>query len=288
MLKKIFRHYHIRFKKDHKIKVLSQLIFYLFVEKIWKIKKQFIGIHKPIVHVYAVCWNEGKIIPFFLQHYNEFVDHYYIYDNYSDDETGYLLSKYSNITVIKYDTGGTFNDIKHQQIKNTTWKQSRGKADWVIVIDMDELLYTPQMTQFLIQNSSYTLFKPDGYNMVAASFPDYDRKIIESVNKGVKNEFYSKSVLFNPYRIVEINYEPGAHEDYPEGIVSVARDNNLKLLHYKNLGIDYVLNRIKLYKRRASKENEENNLNTHYNIESQKVIEEITNDLKNAISVVDQ
>ena len=287
MIKKIIKHYHIRFQKGHKIQVLSQLILNLFVEKIWKLKKRFLGIHKPIVHVYAVCWNEEKIIPFFLEHYNEFVDHYYIYDNYSDDETDKLLSKQSNITVSKYDTQGTFNDFIHQQIKNTAWKQSRGKADWVIVIDMDELLYIPQMTQFLIQNSGYTLFKPEGYNMVSETFPDYDIKIIESVNKGVKHDFYSKSVLFNPYRIVEINYEPGAHEDYPEGIVSVARDNNLKLLHFKNLGIDYVMDRLKQYRQRVSKANEDNNLNTHHKIELQKLKEEITNDLKNAISVVD-
>ena len=286
MIIKILNHYHIRFQKEHRLSVLFQLVYNLFVEKIWKIRKRIQGIDRPIVHVYAICWNEERFIPFFLQHYNGFVDHYYIYDNYSDDKTNELLAKQSNITVVKYDTEGSINDLIYQRLKNTIWKQSRGRADWVIVIDMDELLYHPQIKQFLIQNSSFTLFKPQGYNMVAESFPGYDKKIIESVNKGVKHEFYSKCVLFNPYRIVEINYEPGAHENYPEGIVSVARDNNLKLLHYKNLGIDYVLNRIKLYEQRMSKTNQENNFASHYKIETQMIIDEINKDLKEATTVI--
>ena len=43
--------------------------------------------------------------------------------------------------VIPYSTGGKINDFKYLEIKNNAWKKSRGKADWVIVVDMDEFLY---------------------------------------------------------------------------------------------------------------------------------------------------
>jgi hypothetical protein len=174
----------------------------------------------------------------------------------------------------------------HQQIKNNAWKQSRGKADWVIVIDMDEFLYHPQMEQFLTQNSRITLFKPQGFNMVTNTFPLNDKKLIESVNKGVQNDYYAKSVLFNPHKIINTNYEPGAHEIYPEGIVSILSDPTFKLLHYKNLGVDYVLNRFKLYNKRMSKVNQEQHLAFHYEIHTKQVVEEITTELENATLVV--
>lgn len=283
---RFFMHHNIQFQKKHRIKVLLQLAYNLALFQLWRIKKRIRSIHRPVVHLYAVCWNEEKIIPFFLQHYNGFVDHYYIYDNYSDDATDTLLAAQSNITVRKYDTGDTFNDIVHQQIKNSAWKQSRGKADWVIVIDMDEFLYHPQMEQFLTQNSRITLFKPQGFNMVTNTFPLNDKKLIESVNKGVQNDYYSKSVLFNPHKIINTNYEPGAHDIYPEGIISILSDPTFKLLHYKNLGIDYVLNRFKLYKERISKINKEQHLALHYETHTKQIVKEITRDIENATLVV--
>ncbi|MDR3653781.1 MAG: glycosyltransferase family 2 protein [Paludibacter sp.] len=248
--------------------------------------KRIQGIDHPVVHVYAVCWNEEKIIPFFLSHYNEFVDHYYIYDNYSDDKSDELLSKQSNISVIKYDTGGTFNDIVHQQIKNTAWKQSRGKADWVIVIDMDELIYHPNLIGFL--NSSVdTVFNPSGFNMVTDKFPQSKLKITEQIQTGIPDEKYTKMILFNPHRIVDINYMPGAHEAYPEGIIRITKINELKLLHYKNLGVDYVLNRIEIYRNRLSETNRKMKYGIEYEKEYQKIIEEFNTSLNLCKRVID-
>lgn len=286
MIRQLLNHYHIRFQRDHRMAVLFELVYNLFLEKKWKIMKRIQGIDHPVVHVYAVCWNEEKIIPFFLSHYNEFVDHYYIYDNYSDDKSDELLSKQSNISVIKYDTGGTFNDIVHQQIKNTAWKQSRGKADWVIVIDMDELIYHPNLIGFL--NSSVdTVFNPSGFNMVTDKFPQSKLKITEQIQTGIPDEKYTKMILFNPHRIVDINYMPGAHEAYPEGIIRITKINELKLLHYKNLGVDYVLNRIEIYRNRLSETNRKMKYGIEYEKEYQKIIEEFNTSLNLCKRVID-
>jgi len=286
MFKTFFNHYHIRFQKEHKCKVLFELFFNLLVEKVWKVKKSVRGIHRPIVHVYALCWNEEKIIPFFLRHYNEFVDHYYIYDNNSDDRANELLARQTNVTIIKYDTGGVFNDVVHQQIKNTAWKQSRGKADWVIVIDMDEFLYHPKMTE-LLSSSVNTIFKPVGCNMVSETFPEADKNITEQVKAGVYDDKYSKMVLFNPHRIIEINYMPGAHEIYPEGIIELFQDTEMKLLHYKSLSTNYLLERIQQYRMRLSDVNKRENYGLEYEREDATIMEEFNSNVRKAIQVID-
>lgn len=286
MIKNIFKKYNIKFQRKNRSKVFFQLTVNLIVEKIWRIRKRLLGIGTPVIHLYAVCWNEEKIIPFMIKHYNEFVNHYFIYDNNSNDSTNELLLKEPNVTVRKYDTGGTFNDVVHQQIKNSVWKKSRGKADWVIVIDMDELIYHSNMKEFL-KTSDSTIFKPFGFNMVSDEFPFYSMKITEQVKSGVPDSNFGKMVLFNPHRIVDINYMPGAHEAYPEGIVNIGVIRELKLLHYKNLGVNYVMNKITQYNQRISEENKELGYGFHYEKDRSQIETEINKALNNSIFVID-
>jgi len=259
----------VRFKKNNGLKVLFFLVINIIKYKVFSAKKWIHSIDRPIIHLYAVSWNEAKILPFVMEYYLSFVDHFYIYDNYSDDETDELLNKYPQVTVQKYDTGGTFNDVVHQQIKNTVWKQSRAKADWVIVIDMDELIYHPELIAKLSdKNNKATIYKPKGFDMVTTEFPDASKPIIETVQKGVPSFWLDKCILFNPNKIVDINYLPGAHECYPEGIVRFD-EYTTKLLHYKYIGFDYVMSRIFSYRKRISQVNIEMDYGMHYFEEDQ-------------------
>jgi hypothetical protein len=93
-------------------------------------------------------------------------------------------------------------------------------------------------------------------------------------------------ILFDPHRITEINYKPGAHEADPEGIVKTGKYEDLKLLHYKNLGIEYVLNRINTYRHRLSQTNRELNLGLHYEQENQTIVAEIQKNMQIAKPVI--
>ncbi len=99
-----------------------------------------------IVHVHVLCWNEEVLIPYFLDHYS-FADKIILYDHESDDNSLDLLS--DNVEVKTYSTGGEIRDDIWIDIKNNCWKTSRGEADFVIVCDMDEFLYHPNMRDFL-------------------------------------------------------------------------------------------------------------------------------------------
>jgi hypothetical protein len=247
-------------------------------------------ISRPIIHYYALCWNEEKILPFMLDYNGQFIDKIYIYDNYSTDNSTKILSKRSNVEVIQFQTDNTFNDIIHTDIKNNCWKKSRGRADYVIVCDVDEFLYHPQLTEFLRKSlkERITFFTPTGYNMYSNNFPEYQSKksIVEMVKNGVLDKLFSKSILFDPHRIVEINYTAGAHFCYPWGIVKTKEDNKLFLLHYKNLGVAYVLKRSNMYKNRLSQINIEKNFGVQYLQEDEEIAKEIESNLQHSKRVI--
>ena len=43
------------------------------------------------VHLYAQCWNEGFMLPYFFRHYDSFVDRYVIFDDGSNDRSLAIL-----------------------------------------------------------------------------------------------------------------------------------------------------------------------------------------------------
>ena len=247
-------------------------------------------ITKPIIHYYAICWNEEKMLPFMLDYYDQFVDKIYIYDNYSTDNSNKILAERNKIEVIKFETNNSINDMIYNDIKNNCWKKSRGKADYVIVCDVDEFLYHPQIKDFLMNcfKKKYSFFIPKGYNMYAETFPQYDSKklLIEIYKDGIQDTLFCKSIIFDPHRIVEINYTAGAHFCYPWGIVKTKEDEKLKLLHYKNLGVEYVLKRCNLYRKRLSKSNIDNDFGIHYLQEDETITKEINLKLQSSKPII--
>ncbi len=255
-----------------------------------KLHKWLHGIKKPIVHYYAVCWNEEKMLPFMFQYYDQFVDHYTIYDNYSDDNSESIIRSHKNADIKKFSMEGGINDYIYQEIKNNCWKCSRGKADWVIVCDIDELVYCGDIEQMLsaLKYEGYSIVKPIGFNMYSEHYPQFSftRPITEIIKTGVRNDMMDKCVLFNPYAIVEINYKPGAHECHPWGRVKKYHSDDVKMLHYKNIGLEQLLERTRSYAVRLSKENIENNYGAEYLKKEQLIIKEFTENEQKASVII--
>lgn len=268
MLKSFAQRHHLVLKKGQNFHILTQLVInYLLLAKLKFIKK-IKGINQPIVHYYAVCWNEEKMLPFMFDYYGQFVDKFIIFDNYSTDGSEEIIRSHKNAKIIKFKTDG-FNDFVHQEIKNNCWKKSRGKADYIVVCDMDEFIFHPDINGFLQSAIKQKISLPCsiGYDMYNDTFPKYvlNKTLPYLISRGVRDvEYYSKQILFDPHRIVEINYCPGAHRANPCGYVKKFNDESLKMLHFKNLGIDYILKRVRMYRERLSQENKDANCGTHY------------------------
>jgi glycosyl transferase family 2 len=198
-----------------------------------------------IVHLYAHCWNEELMLPHFFSHYDRIADRYFIFDTGSTDRSRELLESHPRVELTRIDdevdSFVTANLARH----NNHWKQSRGKADWVIVTDIDEHVYHADLRRYLArcQSERVTIIKTEGYEMVSDEFPRTTEPLHQTVNRGMRWDVMDKYQLFDPNRIEEINWLPGRHEANPTGEVVFPVQREVKLLHYKYLGLEYTMKR---------------------------------------------
>ncbi len=214
------------------------------------------------IHLYTICWNESRLLPYFLRHYQQFCESIIVYDNGSDDGSKELIESHPLCELRHIDSHGEMREEILLEVKGQKWKGSRGLADWVICCDVDEILYHPRLLQFLKEcgDAGVTIPVPTGFQMIVDHFPEYPGQIYDEVHAGLPDECYSKRVIFNPGTIREINYSAGCHTAEPEGDVHERSDAALKLLHFRFLGLDYLVSRFTALRRRQSQFDREHGL----------------------------
>jgi glycosyltransferase involved in cell wall biosynthesis len=255
-----------------KVKTIVKTCLYGCNLLFWRIRRLFS--RDLVVHVYALCWNEEKILPYFLRHYGRIASKIVIYDNESTDRSVEIIRSYPNTEVISYHTGGKLNDFKYLEIKNNVWKRSRGGADWVIVVDMDEFLYHPDLAGCLksYRQKGITISVPVGYEMISDAFPKTGGMIYDEAKLGVQYNTFDKMVLFDPNAIFEINYAPGCHKAAPKGILNFDSNRELKLLHFNLMGLDHLLERYASRKARLSEHQIKHGIGVHYLLPKDQII----------------
>lgn len=208
-----------------------------------------------IIELYVLCFNEEKMILHSLNYYSQFCSKIIIIDNQSTDNSILLAEKFENIEVRSLFTGNEFVEDVLTYSRNNCWKGS--KADFVIVCDMDELLYDENLIEKLIiaKQKNISIPKIQGYNMICDYFPDnYEKLITNQIQYGVRTTRFDKNIVFDPKQVKEINYRPGAHLCNPVFYTEpISREViELKLLHYKYLGKEYLYQKHKKYVERMS------------------------------------
>lgn len=241
----------------------------------------------PVVDLFVLCWNEEKILPYFLNYYSQYVNTIHIIDNESTDSSLEIIKRYSNTTIETYHSNFQIRDDKYLEIKNNIWRKS--SADIVIVCDMDEFLYHPNLKLFIkeFHDSVYTIIYPVGYDMITENFNfDYEKQLTDVVTEGYLNPMFNKMVMFKPRYIQSVNYNFGGHNASPIGSVVINNNPELKLLHYKRLGRDYYLSKMKSYKNRVSNFNLRNWLGYEYQFETDKHNSDFNTQLLNKIKII--
>jgi len=208
------------------------------------------------IETFAVCHNEEKILPYFIRHYSQFGS-ITIFDNYSTDNS-VTIAKKSNVHIFQFSTDNEFREDILTNIRNICWKES--KADWVMVVDIDEFIYHKNLIQIL-ETIEGTVILPRMFNMYSDTFPTTEGQIYDEVKYGV--EFNSKMSLFRPKELKEINYEPGMHFANPEGNFNLNFTSPIIEMHFKNLGQEYVNNHNAYINTRQSEVNRQNGWNWH-------------------------
>lgn len=194
------------------------------------------------IHLYCMCLNEEAMIPYFLAHYLPIVDKIYVFDNGSTDKSLGLLSGDDRIVVADVKTqGGSFMDT-YNALMNSAWTRSRGEAEWIVTAEMDEHLHHPDLRGYLARSRyvGVTFITALGYNMIADAFPTDPRPLWQHVVRGARETAYDKPAIFDPQAVTEINYYNGRHAAAPTGHIVHEPQRQVKLLHYKSLGLDYV------------------------------------------------
>ena len=65
------------------------------------------GANHVIIHVYALCWNEEKMLPYFFKHYDNIADQYYIFDNNSTDNSLSMLRSHPKVIIDSFEIEGS-------------------------------------------------------------------------------------------------------------------------------------------------------------------------------------
>lgn len=229
-----------------------------------------------MITIYTLTYNEEVMIEFFIQHYRKNFPNCIIniFDNESTDNTVEIAKSYGcNITT--YNTNGTISDSEYLNIKNNCWKNAT--TDWVLVCDCDELLDINENDLLTEINNNTTIIQTKGFDMINISENPIDITL-ENIKNGVHNQMYNKKILFNKVKINEINYQPGCHLATPKGEV-VNSKQVYKLLHYKYINLNYLIERYQLFNSRLSEENRIKKWGVQYTY-NEEIITSYFNELK--------
>jgi len=185
------------------------------------------------------------MLPHFFRHYDDLVDRYFIFDNGSSDGTLDMLAAHGRVQTAPFAIEDDSFVETERRLSDIIWQASRGIADWVIIVDVDEHLHHPDLRGYLhgCAREGVTAIMAVGYEMVASVFPTGDVRLSETIARGVPSHFETKPCVFNPAAITETNFSYGRHCADLSGRVVWPNDREVLLLHYKQLGLGYVTSR---------------------------------------------
>ena len=223
------------------------------------------------VHLYTILWNEEAMLPFFFRHYDSLVDRYIIYDDGSTDRTLEMLAAHGRVEVRKFvRTDPESFVLSAQSLQNDFWKESRGRADWVLVTSVDEHLYHPAGLGLYLRMMRWrgvTAVPALGHEMVTDAFPSPHAHLAKTYRLGVPSHWMDKLNIFNPDAIRETHYEVGRHRAGPEGDVRYPARDQVLLLHYKFLGFDYLIRRFAMLATGLGAVDRENKFGGQYHLQ---------------------
>lgn len=197
--------------------------------------------------VFSCCFNEEHILPFYLDYYSNFIgaDKIIIVDGGSSDRSQDII-KANPKTELIIDIQEKLDDRYLNDIRNNGWKPYREQYDWIIVCDIDEFIYHPNLKEKLKEydKEGVTIPLTLGYDMIDKKFPKFENGefITNIIKKGVPdNVFLNKKSIFKSF--IDINYHIGAHGCEPIGTVKYSETKDIKHLHYKWLSNKYMTKR---------------------------------------------
>ena len=234
-----------------------------------------------LIDLYCPFYNEEKIVKHIANYWKLLpLRKIFLFDNMTTDSSlQYLKDFFPNQveTIINPDKG--LNDINHMLFKNNAWKNSRGKVDFVLVCDFDEVIYSLNIIKSLefMKSNNGTIANMPSFYLVCddENYPKDETKLIHLQNN-IRFSYYNnkenhKKILFDPNKIETMNYGVGSHFCNPTGDVKYF-NTDICFFHATHLGLTNTIQKWRRNENRLSDINKKMGMGTHYN----QSVEEIT------------
>jgi hypothetical protein len=198
------------------------------------------------IDVYTICRNEARMMPYFLRHYETFANRIFVWDEDSNDGTHELLTAHPKVTLLPYPSDCP-RGMQDNYWATHQWQQykelSRGRADWVMIVDADELIYSLDLVGTLrdCRARKVDVLVCRNFIMVAEEFPVTNGQIYDVVKLGLRDGTCDKWCTFNP--AIDVTFKPGRNRNPAQLSTNAVEWNRLLLLHYRNLGLHYMRER---------------------------------------------
>lgn len=231
-----------------------------------------------------------EMLDYFFRHYDELVTHYFIYDHGSDDGTLEYLARRKDVTVHSVPkTNPDSFALELLYAHQTTWKRSCGIADWVLVVDLDEHIWHPDLPAYLRAQTAagVTAIPALGFQMLSREAPTPDIRLTDHLRWGAPWIQMSKLALFRPDALTDPGFVIGRHSSKPRGVVRYPERDELLLLHYKYVGFDRIRRRHAATQARRRRLDLEHNWGHRYAFDEAQLGADFNNFEARAIDIMD-
>lgn len=180
-------------------------------------------------------------MPYFLRHFSTQVDRLIMLDGGCQDQSIEMIQACKNAEVRASPFQFRYDDALYVNYLKELYPEARGQADWVVIVDTDEFLYSTVGLRAALagyRERSVRGVKALGYQMVSNRVPIKDAPLTKLVRSGFRDPEYDKLVAFDPE--LDVSWRPGRH-NYTCNIECHQPD--LKLLHYRFFGEQYLRER---------------------------------------------
>ena len=225
---------------------------------------------EPVIYVFAVCFNEAAILPFFLDHYINHVGaaKVVLRDGGSTDGSAAIAARWPQVEFIVAPSE-KLDDRALMEMRNEGWKPWRHECDWVVVCDVDEFLWAPDVRGLLktLKRQGVTLPMVEGFNISSKSHPPFrpGRFLWQDRQSGRGDARYlDKNLIFDP--AIDINYTLGCHHCQPSGPVRRSEGIVFKSLHMCMLSYEHFVSKSLRSAARLSDWNRQTNAGFHYRL----------------------
>jgi glycosyltransferase involved in cell wall biosynthesis len=227
----------------------------------------------PKICVIAVCFNEAPILPFFLDHYIHYVgaSKVVLHDGGSTDGSAAIAARYPQVEFL-VSPSEKLDDRELMQIRNEGWKPYRQAFDWIVVCDVDEFLYHPELHRTLrdFKRNGVTLPMVQGFNIISRAHPAHraGRFLWQDCQSGWPDpQYLDKNLIFDPS--IDINYLLGCHNCQPTGPVKRSAERTLKNLHMCMPSYAHMIAKSRRSAARLSDWNRQTNAGFHYRLQAE-------------------